>query len=144
LLIVRTEIIMVWLQGDFAKPPEKRFNYKNCFDALFRVCLHLPCLHPLVSPIFVFYIDVEFRAQMAREEGPSSLARGIGPNVFRAILMNATQLASCVLPLSLSLFLSFPLSPSRLIASQLSLLFTRSTNNRFTADTISSKLSCSR
>ena len=28
---------MVRLQGDFAKPPEKRFNYKNCFDALFRV-----------------------------------------------------------------------------------------------------------
>ena len=24
-------------QGDFAKPPEKRFNYKHCFDALFRV-----------------------------------------------------------------------------------------------------------
>ena len=28
---------MVRLQGDFAKPPEKRFGYKNCFDALFRV-----------------------------------------------------------------------------------------------------------
>jgi hypothetical protein len=32
-----TEIVMVRLQGDFAKPPEKRFNYKHCFDALFRV-----------------------------------------------------------------------------------------------------------
>ena len=31
------EIVMVRLQGDFAKPPEKRFNYKHCFDALFRV-----------------------------------------------------------------------------------------------------------
>ncbi|TFK67787.1 mitochondrial carrier [Pluteus cervinus] len=61
------EIVMVRLQGDFAKPPEKRFNYKHCFDALFR---------------------------MVREEGASSLARGIGPNVFRAILMNASQLAS--------------------------------------------------
>ncbi|KAE9395046.1 mitochondrial carrier [Gymnopus androsaceus JB14] len=61
------EIVMVRLQGDFAKPPEKRFNYKHCFDALFR---------------------------MVREEGPSSLARGVGPNVFRAILMNASQLAS--------------------------------------------------
>ncbi|KAG6835716.1 hypothetical protein H0H93_015402 [Arthromyces matolae] len=61
------EIVMVRLQGDFAKPPEKRFNYKNCFDALFR---------------------------MVREEGFSSLGRGIGPNVFRAILMNASQLAS--------------------------------------------------
>lgn len=28
---------MVRLQGDFAKAPEKRFNYKHCFDALFRV-----------------------------------------------------------------------------------------------------------
>ncbi|KAJ3850044.1 mitochondrial carrier domain-containing protein [Lentinula lateritia] len=61
------EIVMVRLQGDFAKPPEKRFNYRHCFDALFR---------------------------MVREEGPSSLARGVGPNVFRAILMNASQLAS--------------------------------------------------
>ncbi|KAJ7795630.1 mitochondrial carrier domain-containing protein, partial [Mycena leptocephala] len=61
------EIIMVRLQGDFAKPPEKQFTYKNCFDALFR---------------------------MLREEGPSSLVRGVGPNVFRAVLMNASQLAS--------------------------------------------------
>ncbi|KAG5636608.1 hypothetical protein H0H81_007433 [Sphagnurus paluster] len=61
------EIVMVRLQGDFAKPPEKRFNYKNCFDALFR---------------------------MVREEGVSSLARGAAPNVFRAVLMNASQLAS--------------------------------------------------
>ena len=32
--------------------------------------------------------------KMVREEGVSSLARGVGPNVFRAILMNASQLAS--------------------------------------------------
>ena len=32
--------------------------------------------------------------QMVREEGPSSLMRGATPNVFRAILMNASQLAS--------------------------------------------------
>lgn len=61
------EIVMVRLQGDFAKAPEKRFNYKHCIDALVR---------------------------MVREEGVSSLARGAGPNVFRAILMNASQLAS--------------------------------------------------
>lgn len=30
-------VYQVRLQGDFAKPPEKRFNYKHCFDALFRV-----------------------------------------------------------------------------------------------------------
>ncbi|KIY64066.1 mitochondrial carrier [Cylindrobasidium torrendii FP15055 ss-10] len=61
------EIVMVRMQGDYAKAPEKRFNYKHCFDALFR---------------------------MIREEGASSLMRGAGPNVFRAILMNASQLAS--------------------------------------------------
>jgi hypothetical protein len=47
--VVITEIVMVRLQGDFAKPPEKRFNYKHCFDALFRVSrsipyYNLPCL----------------------------------------------------------------------------------------------------
>ncbi|KZT25560.1 dicarboxylic acid transporter [Neolentinus lepideus HHB14362 ss-1] len=61
------EIIMVRLQADAAKAPEKRLNYTNCFDGLFR---------------------------MVREEGASSLARGIGPNIFRAVLMNASQLAS--------------------------------------------------
>ncbi|KAI0083907.1 putative DIC1-mitochondrial dicarboxylate carrier protein [Irpex rosettiformis] len=61
------EIIMVRMQGDAAKPIEKRLNYKNCFDALFR---------------------------MVREEGTSSLMRGVGPNVVRAVLMNSSQLAS--------------------------------------------------
>jgi len=61
------EIIMVRMQADYAKPLEKRLNYKNCFDGLFR---------------------------MIREEGVSSLARGLTPNVFRAVLMNASQLAS--------------------------------------------------
>jgi len=61
------EIIMVRLQADMAKPADKRLNYKNCFDGLFR---------------------------MVREEGFSSLGRGVGPNVVRAILMNASQLAS--------------------------------------------------
>jgi hypothetical protein len=42
-LTTSLEIVMVRLQGDFAKPPEKRFNYKHCFDALFRVSsLDLP------------------------------------------------------------------------------------------------------
>lgn len=81
-----TEIVMVRLQGDFAKPPEKRFNYKHCFDALFRVRLLLPSLS---SPLLK-----NPPPQMVKEEGPSSLARGVGPNVFRAILMNASQLAS--------------------------------------------------
>ena len=33
---------------------------------------------------------------MIREEGASSLGRGVVPNVFRAVLMNASQLASWV------------------------------------------------
>ena len=33
---------------------------------------------------------------MIREEGVSSLGRGVVPNVFRAVLMNASQLASWV------------------------------------------------
>lgn len=31
---------------------------------------------------------------MVKEEGVSSLGRGVVPNVFRAVLMNASQLAS--------------------------------------------------
>jgi len=61
------EIMMVRMQGDMAKPPEKRLNYKNSVQGLVR---------------------------MTREEGFSSWTRGMGPNVFRAILMNASQLAS--------------------------------------------------
>ncbi|CDO76207.1 hypothetical protein BN946_scf184819.g7 [Trametes cinnabarina] len=61
------EIIMVRMQGDFAKPPEKRLNYRHALDGLYR---------------------------MVRDEGWSSLMRGVGPNVFRAVLMNASQLAS--------------------------------------------------
>lgn len=35
-----------------------------------------------------------FFRQIVRDEGASSLARGLGPNLVRAILMNASQLAS--------------------------------------------------
>ena len=55
-----SEIVMVRLQGDFAKPPEKRFNYKHCFDALFRVSCtfaltHLfPSSFEFFSSLFVF------------------------------------------------------------------------------------------
>jgi len=31
---------MVRMQGDFAKPPEKRLNYKHCFDGLYKVTSH--------------------------------------------------------------------------------------------------------
>lgn len=58
---------MVRMQGDMAKPPEKRLNYKHSLSAF---------------------------ARMLREEGPSSMLRGVGPNVVRAVLMNSSQLAS--------------------------------------------------
>lgn len=35
------EAIMVRMQGDFAKPPEKRLNYKHCFDGLYKVTRHI-------------------------------------------------------------------------------------------------------
>lgn len=47
--------------------------------------------------------------QMVREEGWSSLGRGVGPNVFRSILMNASQLASCVFAKARSLLLALTL-----------------------------------
>jgi hypothetical protein len=31
--------VQVRLQGDMAKPVDKRLNYKHCFDGLFRVSL---------------------------------------------------------------------------------------------------------
>jgi len=51
---------------------------------------------------------------MVREEGVSSLGRGVTPNVFRAILMNASQLASYVLILNLFLQLFWNLEPRSL------------------------------
>ena len=81
---------MVRLQGDFAKPPEKRLNYKNSLDGLYRVRL----CSPSVSFLFEVCLTCCTCHQMVREEGWSSLGRGVGPNVFRAILMNASQLAS--------------------------------------------------
>jgi hypothetical protein len=54
------------------------------------VCVSVPPVFiPLLSVIYVD-IDVDFRAQMVRENGPSSLAHGVGPNVFCAVLMNAS------------------------------------------------------
>ena len=32
---------MVRMQGDLAKPPEKRLNYKHCFDGLYKVTSHV-------------------------------------------------------------------------------------------------------
>ncbi|KAL7412839.1 mitochondrial carrier [Mrakia frigida] len=61
------EILMVRMQGDYAKTPEKRLNYKHSIDGLIR---------------------------MTREEGFSSWTRGMAPNVVRSMLMNMSQLGS--------------------------------------------------
>jgi solute carrier family 25 (mitochondrial dicarboxylate transporter), member 10 len=61
------DVLNVRMQSDFAKPPEKRRNYKHALDGLVR---------------------------MIREEGPTSIARGIWPNSSRALLMTSSQLAS--------------------------------------------------
>ena len=42
------EIIMVRMQGDFGKPPEKRLNYKNSIDGLVRVS---PPARPPARPL---------------------------------------------------------------------------------------------
>jgi dicarboxylate transporter 10 len=61
------DVLNVRMQSDAALPPEKRRNYKHA-------------LHGLV--------------RMTREEGFSSLFRGVWPNSMRAVLMTASQLAS--------------------------------------------------
>ncbi|CED84992.1 mitochondrial carrier [Phaffia rhodozyma] len=61
------DIILVRMTADASKPPAERLNYKHCFDGVFRVI---------------------------KEEGVQQLFRGLGPNLVRAVLMNASQLAS--------------------------------------------------
>ncbi|KXT03926.1 hypothetical protein AC578_9256, partial [Pseudocercospora eumusae] len=61
------DILNVRMQNDAALPAAERRKYKHAFDGLFR---------------------------MIREEGPTSLFRGVWPNSARAVLMTASQLAS--------------------------------------------------
>ncbi|WWC98661.1 hypothetical protein V866_005554 [Kwoniella sp. B9012] len=61
------ETLMVRMQADKAKPVEHRYNYRNSVQGFYR---------------------------MTSEEGISSWTRGMGPNTFRSILMNMSQLAS--------------------------------------------------
>ncbi|KAI9600759.1 hypothetical protein H4Q26_000551 [Puccinia striiformis f. sp. tritici PST-130] len=63
------DVILVRMTSDINLPKESRKGYKNCFEALFR---------------------------MIKEEGFGSLTRGLGPNLSRSILMNASQLATLV------------------------------------------------
>lgn len=61
------DILNVRMQNDASLPPGDRRNYKHAIDGLVR---------------------------MVREEGFSSLFRGVWPNSTRAVLMTASQLAS--------------------------------------------------
>lgn len=61
------DIVLVRLQNDGSLPVEKRRNYKNAFDGLFRI---------------------------AKEDGPRGLFKGAVPNVSRAMLMTGAQLVS--------------------------------------------------
>jgi hypothetical protein len=61
------DVVLVRMQADGKAPPELRVNYKNAFDGL---------------------------AKLAKTEGIMSWWKGCGPNVYRAALMSAGQLAS--------------------------------------------------
>jgi solute carrier family 25 (mitochondrial dicarboxylate transporter), member 10 len=61
------DVLNVRMQSDASKPPEQQKRYKHALDGLIR---------------------------MVREEGVSSLFRGVAANSSRAVLMNASQLAS--------------------------------------------------
>ncbi|GAA5878672.1 hypothetical protein JCM8547_005116 [Rhodosporidiobolus lusitaniae] len=61
------DVVLVRMTADAGRPVEQRLGYKHCFDGVFRII---------------------------REEGGSALFRGVGPNMARAVLMNASQLAT--------------------------------------------------
>ncbi|KID85701.1 dicarboxylate carrier protein [Metarhizium guizhouense ARSEF 977] len=62
-----TEVVLVRMCADGAKPARDRFRYSNPFVGLWRVW---------------------------KEEGAKAFGRGIGPNVTRSVLMNVSQIAS--------------------------------------------------
>lgn len=61
------DVVNVRMQADGKLPPEQRRNYKHAFDGLSRII---------------------------KEEGAASLFKGVIPNVQRAMLMTAAQLAT--------------------------------------------------
>ncbi|KDE08607.1 hypothetical protein MVLG_01069 [Microbotryum lychnidis-dioicae p1A1 Lamole] len=61
------DIVLVRMTSDATRPAAQRLGYRNCFDGV---------------------------ARIIKEEGSAVLFRGLGPNVARAVLMNASQLAT--------------------------------------------------
>ncbi len=59
------DLVNIRMQNDSKLPVDLRRNYKNVFDGLFRV---------------------------VKEEGPSSLLKGVGPTASRAVLITLGQL----------------------------------------------------
>ena len=62
-----TEVALVRMCADGAKPLGQQFGYKNCFEAILRI---------------------------AREEGVQTFARGLMPNIIRSVIMNVGQIAT--------------------------------------------------
>jgi len=98
------DVLNVRMQSDASKPPQLQRRYKHALDGLLR---------------------------MIREEGVSSLFRGVGANSSRAVLMNASQLGSY------DIFKSFCLT-SLHMSDTLTTHFTASLAAGFVATTICS------
>ncbi|KAF1985963.1 mitochondrial carrier [Aulographum hederae CBS 113979] len=62
-----TEVVLVRMCADGAKPPAERFGYKNAVDGMIRI---------------------------AKEDGLATFSRGLVPNVVRSVLMNVSQIAT--------------------------------------------------
>ncbi|KAF8665155.1 hypothetical protein AX16_000620 [Volvariella volvacea WC 439] len=61
------DIILVRMTSDQIRPPEQRYNYRNAITGLI---------------------------SLIKEEGMTGLARGLGTNTTRAVMMNASQVGS--------------------------------------------------
>ncbi|KAL0950693.1 hypothetical protein HGRIS_007470 [Hohenbuehelia grisea] len=61
------DILLVRMTSDLVRPPEKRYGYSNAFTGLI---------------------------ELVKEEGVKGLTRGLGTNMTRAMLMNASQVGS--------------------------------------------------
>ncbi|KAF9433536.1 Mitochondrial dicarboxylate transporter [Entomortierella beljakovae] len=61
------DVVNIRMVNDGKLPVDQRRNYKHAFDGLYRI---------------------------VKDEGPSQLMRGLGPNMYRAVLMTSSQLVS--------------------------------------------------
>ena len=86
------DVVLVRMTADAGKPVEQRLGYKHwCVSCFFCAsCSFVWCRSDVLRNARSF--DGVFR--IIREEGASALFRGVGPNCARAVLMNASQLAT--------------------------------------------------